>query len=1015
MDRTSGRYGIPVPASVPPLVGRTREQAFLREELVAALGGRGRLVLLGGEAGIGKTSLARDLAGVANARGACVLTGHCYDLTNTPPYGPWLDLVAGYQPDTTLPPPPAAFADGRLERVTDQAALFAEVRRFLAGMGAVRPVLVVLEDLHWTDPASLELLRHLGSHLHQWPVLLLATYRIDELTRHNPFYQHLPALVREADGLRLDLPRLDEDDLRLLVSTRYGLPAPDETRLVRYVAQHADGNPYFTSELLRSLQEETLLRRSDDRWALARLDRVVVPSLLRQVIDGRVARCGEEIRKPLAIASVIGQQVPLDLWAELADLDEDALLAVVEQAIEAHLLEAARDGTRVHFVHALTREALYEGMLPPRRRLWHRRAAEALVARDGADPDAVAFHFQQAGDPRAAEWLVRAGERAQRSYAWLTAKERFADALALLEGDAASARERGWLHYRIGRLLRFAEPGQGVPYLEAAERAAAVAGDPILAAYALADRGMLRCYAGNLRRGLTEMAAGVDALDALPVDHLAIDATVAAWVADTAPDPGSDGGHALPPGVNLRRGVLIVWLAHAGRFAEARAMGEALLAGIAAVPQPDATVLGAAGDALQGLGHAYAALGRPEEARRALERSRAAHGAIGHHALVAVDALWEVAEVLVPFRTTHLAERQRVRAEADAAWAKVAGAMSTEGPPHLAYFGNLMGVLLLEGVWADARDLERAARADGTAIAWQVVVGHLAGLARDQGLPELAWSLVREVLPDGPATEPGGSVLASALQLQRVAAQLALDAGAGPAAREWLAAHDRWLVWSGSVVGQAEGEVLWGRYERAVRQSEQAQRRALAALARAAEPRQPLASLAARRLLGQLDADAGRRDDAERHLREALALAGACGAPFERALTLLALAELRVASGGAAEADVLLAEVRAICEPLGALPTLARVDVLAARLTGAPADRSLADGIHLSPREREVLALLVAGRNHREIGEALFLSKRTVESHVARIFEKFGVRTRAAAISAALAAGLVDYPAADSR
>ena len=214
------------------LVGREREQVFLREELAATLSGHGRLILLGGEAGIGKTTLARDLAQDAAARGGCVLTGHCYDLTNTPPYGPWLDLVATYAPDPTLPSPPVAFAGGILERVTDQAALFADVRRFFAELSSTRSILVLLEDLHWADPASLELLRHVAPHLRQWSILLLATYRVDELTRRHPFSQQLPALVREAEGLRLDLRRLDAQALRALVATRYRLPAEDEARLV---------------------------------------------------------------------------------------------------------------------------------------------------------------------------------------------------------------------------------------------------------------------------------------------------------------------------------------------------------------------------------------------------------------------------------------------------------------------------------------------------------------------------------------------------------------------------------------------------------------------------------------------------------------------------------------------------------------------------------------------------------------------------------------------------------------
>src|SRR5215213_8484674 len=445
----------------PALVGRAREQVFLREELAATLSGQGRLVLLGGEAGIGKTSLARDLARDATARELWVLSGHCYDLTNTPPYGPWLDLVATYPSDPTLPSPPTAFAGGVLERVSDQAALFADIRRFFAELSANRPILVLLEDLHWADPASLELLRHVAPHLRQWSILLLATYRVDELTRRHPFSQQLPALVREAEGLRLDLRRLDAPALRALVATRYRLPAPDEVRLAVYLDQHADGNPFFATEILRALEEEGFLREAGGGWSLGEIDRVVVPAFLRQVIDGRVERLGEDLRQPLAMAAVIGQEVPLALWSHLASLDDEALLEIVEQAVEAHLLAAERDGARVRFVHALTREALYEGVLPPRRRLWHQQVAEALMASVSPDVDSVAYHLQQAGDPRAWEWLVQAADRAQRVYAWLTAAERLQAAIDLLAGIQGQELTRARLLYRLARLHRFSDPAGG--------------------------------------------------------------------------------------------------------------------------------------------------------------------------------------------------------------------------------------------------------------------------------------------------------------------------------------------------------------------------------------------------------------------------------------------------------------------------------------------------------------------------------------------------------------------------
>jgi predicted ATPase len=206
----------------------------------------------------------------------------------------------------------------------------------------------------------------------------------------------------------------------MLVATRYDLSLPDEDRLVAYLQRHAEGNPFFATELLRTLEEEGLLRPIDGGWTLGEIDQIVLPPLLRQVIDGRVARLGEETRRPLAIAAVICQDVPLDLWATVSGLAEEELLAVVEQAVDAHLLEATHEGRRVRFVHALTREALYEGVLPPRRLVWHRQVGETLAAAPGADPDEVAYHLQQAGDQQAWEWLVRAGERAQRGYAWLT-------------------------------------------------------------------------------------------------------------------------------------------------------------------------------------------------------------------------------------------------------------------------------------------------------------------------------------------------------------------------------------------------------------------------------------------------------------------------------------------------------------------------------------------------------------------------------------------------------------------
>jgi predicted ATPase len=190
-----------IPAA-PLLVGREREKATLREALDAALAGRGSLVLIGGEVGIGKTTLAEVTLAEAAGRGVLILVGRCYDLSETPPCGPWAEALARALGDGDLPAPPDSAGGAE---VASQAALFAQVRDYLAALAGHRPLVVLLDDLHWADPASLDLLRFLGRQVAGLPLLLLATYRSDELTRRHPLYQLLPLLAREARAARLDL------------------------------------------------------------------------------------------------------------------------------------------------------------------------------------------------------------------------------------------------------------------------------------------------------------------------------------------------------------------------------------------------------------------------------------------------------------------------------------------------------------------------------------------------------------------------------------------------------------------------------------------------------------------------------------------------------------------------------------------------------------------------------------------------------------------------------------------
>jgi DNA-binding CsgD family transcriptional regulator len=617
-------------------------------------------------------------------------------------------------------------------------------------------------------------------------------------------------------------------------------------------------------------------------------------------------------------------------------------------------------------------------MSPARRRRSHRLVGEALAMptttagypaeRPGhpPDPDAVADHFRRAGDGRAAEWLIAAGERAQRAYAWLTAANRFAAALALLEAQGGDAGRRGWLAFRVAVLRRYSDR-RTLADVQRVAVLAAEAGDRLLAAVALFLEGELFGYVNRRGHGITLMEAGLTALGALPEA-----ARVPPWTT-TPIDPAG------------RWGTVVLQLSQAGRYVEAITLGERHLAEVAAPAAADWLGGNPYADALAGLGMAHAALGQSARGRAALARAKTLNHAIGHHARAgsaAVGALW-VAEQYEPDRP---AELRHLLAEADEAFAQ-ATELQFEPVAH----GPWARLLRQTGCWAELRAVALASEQVRETL-FSVEFGHL---ARAQGEPGLAWARVMAALPDGAATEPGDLYLLAILRMQRLAADLALDAGDPATARAWLAAHDHWLAWSGTVLGRAEGQLSWARHYRLAGDPALARQHAERALAHASNPRQPLALLAAHRLLGELDTAAGRHAEADAHLAAALALAGACAAPYECALTLLALAELFAATRRAEDATARLAEARAICAELGAAPALARADALAATL-GAPAPTpSHPDG--LTAREVEVLRLYAADLPYRAIADRLSIAPRTVGTHITNIFGKTGIGSRLAA------------------
>lgn len=400
-------------------VGREREQQLFQAALDQALAGAGRLVLVAGEAGIGKSTLVGDVVGRAVESGALALTGACDDVTRATPYAPWLALWRGYgDAASDLPPMPAALTSvAGITALPSQEAHFDVVTSFVRAVTAHRPLVLVLEDIHWADPASLELLRRLARDASSQRLLLIVTYRDDSLGPRHQLFTLLPGLVRETRAERIDLRTFDAVETRTLVAERYALSPTDEIRLVAYLQARGDGIPFFLDEVLRTLAVERFLTRADNGWRLGDLLQAPVPTLARQVIEGRLTTLDRDARALLAVAAVIGQDAPIDLWqattaASFAQLDE-----VTQRSLDAGLLREALDGTSVRFRHALVRDTLYYHQPLATRRSTHGRVAELLAARPEPRASPVAAHFEAAGDQRAIEWLVRTGEQALAIYA----------------------------------------------------------------------------------------------------------------------------------------------------------------------------------------------------------------------------------------------------------------------------------------------------------------------------------------------------------------------------------------------------------------------------------------------------------------------------------------------------------------------------------------------------------------------------------------------------------------------
>ncbi len=984
------------------MVGRAAELATLLAGVERAAEGRASAVLLSGDAGVGKTRLLDELIARAAARGVRVLSGHCVDLGDVGlPYLPFVDLLRPVATDPepagaasanpvlaplfagrpVVQPLPASDARDLRRPLPHRAApppaddgrlpLFEAVAALICDLAAAGPLLLVLEDLHWADRSSRDLLRYLLARLADEPVAVVASYRADDLHRRHPLRPLLAELVRLPGVERLELSPLPDAEVGELVRRLAAAAGPLPESVVDDVVTRAEGNAFYAEELLA-----------------AGLHGEALPLGLTDVLLARVEQRSPAAQQVLRVAAVAGRRVRHDLVAAVsgpADGDLDAALA---EAVHHYLLVVDDDG-RYRFRHALLREAVLADLLPGERVRLHAAIAAHLARVPGAGTAAErAHHARESNDlPGAFDASLAAAAAAGAVGAPAEQLQHLEAALSLWSAvpDAADRAGRGQaalLMETAGAARTVGEPARAVALLRAALDAlpaGAPAEDRARIHYTLAQA-MVRVEddIGAYR----ESAAAMALVPAQPPSQ------VRTWAAAT----------------HARMSYSV------GRYDEAfAAVDEAL----------------AAADAL-GFDSAWADI--------AVTQARARPGVDPAEVLARLDEALVRArrsgdldvELRVLFNlATVTFEAGRI---ADAlGWTRGgtrrARDLGVEWSHYAAELRHLhVTALYLAGDWDEslaeadvlARVPDMAAHVRADALLVLVGRGDPAARARVDWARGLVPRLGAHVLLD---------FVAAAAEIDLAAwegrPQDAVDAAMASYQRlrqEWDDDHLGMLRLAGTALapvadaasaarrdGDAEGVDRW------VRAGEEVVAAAHAAVEIYRGTYGDTMGVEAHAWLTRVEAEAARLrgESAAERWRSAVD-AFAFGHVYEQARSRWRLAEALLAEGDRAGAGEQAALAHEVAVRLGAVPLRTAVEALARRgRLDVAGVRAVAVGAVLTPREAEVLALLAQGRTNRQVGAELYISEKTASVHVSNILAKLGAGGRTEAVAIAAQRGLL--------